>query len=452
MAIVSALFVAMVCFLLSTALIAKVREDLALTRLSARNAQKYFAARGAAAEVLATLKQGGRGPEDYPQDEPWTLEFPESELLARCWVVEDDTHPGVYHIHAVVEPQHFTLTIATSGEPGPVVFAGVTLDNPIGFGVVSLRVNDGKGEDWEELPSPPTTVYDTTGALVDATGRHLTNHYTADDQGHLFVERCLPGVGTALYRYDHSSGQWDTLPSVPQVEPIGDGGGRLSDQSEFQSLGGEWSVSRDGRFLSAPVHLNPGQNGGKGGPKTDGYYVRTLDIETGEWTLRQKTEWIDEMAMGTSETWTVRGGPHEQSILRGEQSIPPFSKGGTTYRNYDELTAGPNGEIYVIAGDGSSDKTIAKYQDGSWSEVVLPPGVAPIDNEYYFDQMSVDSEGNLLITDAMYDGTVHKLTEDGTWEPVEALGDLAPEEHSWSHVGGGTQSDGGGTFAPTASL
>lgn len=244
-ALTIALVIAMVCFLIATAMVATSRMELQATTGRALRTQRYFAARGQVQELIALISSGLHSPEDFPSDHPFTTEVDGIEVEA--WAVPEDQLPGTYHILAMAEGETSECTVVLAGPAGSGTFSSVVNKDPFNPDRFLTQSGD---QGWTVLPDPPDYVHLQNGG-TSSDGVLLSRQYVADDQGHLFVGTfgyVPPGVG--LFRFEPLSQSWEDLGPVPAFAWLGDGpilegvAYRLG-----QDDGEQWTVTRAGTAL-----------------------------------------------------------------------------------------------------------------------------------------------------------------------------------------------------------
>lgn len=471
----------MVVFLMCTAMTYLARRDLALTTVEARNLQRFAAAQGAANEILVRLKQGD-DPALYPVEPPTVFDYPDLGLKALGWVLQDSVYPEVYHIHALVDGQHFTLTTSREQVPDAVNFAGVSQHHYNFMGITGFFIQKGDSGSWEPLPPVPTGVY-TKGqgstSPADPSYSTVSRHYAADDQGHLYAEQHSFLEGETIYRYDRSDDNWQALPPIPRVvhagySPTGlatSAESYIDDSGEQFGAGTGWNVSRDGSKLALPVNLSLTQQGGSidGVSKPAGAYLCTLNIEEGsqgEWTVIPQPGYdrIDEVALGagSEDLYTVSVADDQDrystTVLKGPDwtPLPPVVVGGETLPLIRDLTVGPEGEVYAVASSKNfHNPHVMKYDGQSWSVVAAPSGDWSTKlQRSSFTGLSVDSAGRLTFVESQpepgQEETFYRQSDEG-WEAMSQV----PQQNdttAWSHLGGGILESGTYSYERKASF
>lgn len=317
MALVIAVFIAMISLFFLTVLTAAARHGAGWSNDSERETKRYYTARGEVAELHARVLSG----EDlsmYTEDDPLVLDGLYEQMTA--WTFYDG---NIIHLHSLVDGVHSTRVIVLAGGGDAITFSN-DLDQ--------LKYNRPGDSTWTDLPTPLQQGHDSDGNLIPFTTAGMSVNYSANHQGELVASFAYTPTGSAQL-YDSETETWSLLPPRPTVTYSGD----------TLVTGSTFNVPR-GLFLTEDS-IYTFENIGSGPPTGTVYGKSILQI-------------FDR----TTETWSSVKGPDN-----GYQNFT--SKPGAI---------DSNGDLYAtVFEDGDNgQQLIVKYTGGTWEEIPLPPGTS----------------------------------------------------------------------------
>ena len=203
MAIIIAIFIAMVAFTTSAIIATREQQNLQVTRLGSKNVQRRTAVRGAANHLLSMLRRGEG--ENYTKTSPLILDIGEVKSI-EVWSFLDPNHPDVRHVQAA---NGGILSSTALGIVAPRSSEVFIKQNQ------SLYSREANELAWSPVPAPPQIVYDASGASLSLPNIHLGDILSNDD-GKLVVETISATLNrSAIHIWDSETQSWSTVPPLP---------------------------------------------------------------------------------------------------------------------------------------------------------------------------------------------------------------------------------------------
>lgn len=464
-ALILAVAVSMVCFLIVTATLSMARFDMSSGVLQELSAKRYFWARGQVQELVALINSGEIKLEDVTQDHPHTVEMEGTEVTA--WVAVDPENPGVCSIIAQAGDQRSqgALTVVDSRVASAMV-AVTERGNPQRADVHGYlyKAKDG----WKDIGAPPRV---DPNWFAGSTQHYefLSGGYYGDDQGRWYVAQgatkstrtnTLPPTTdedeiSTVFRYNPDDSAWEELCHLPLL-PGEIAGGYVVDRTGnrvYQSLGG-YDLSH-----------HPTLSGHQGNE------IMALDLENGNntWTtIQPPPAWV----YRTNDPYTH---PTTQGTVAKVDYVTPLSGsalvgvvdvlGGPTGENvvaeYDgdrwrplpmcgynikQLASGPDDEIYALVETRDGEGMLKFERDSTnWTFMGNVPFHEPGPRDIL--RISVDSKGNLLYSVAYLNNQAppqYWQYNSDHWDPAESA--PGPTSDPYLMAGGAGELDGASTL------